>query len=199
MFSKDPGPKGDQPVDIAILKLCDPIQVSAYGEYNRNTNYPSATGTDIYMTGFGRTQVDGGLSPILQVAKVDYLDNGACAARYNKYNGEQTMCADAPNSGMCYGDSGGPAMDTNGLVVGLNSYIVDTCASSYPDFFTRISSYASWLDEIICDQAMTPPEWCKDVVSGGGTGTAGRLRRDWCLELSNSNCQLEIGDGVSLW
>lgn len=155
--------------DIAILKLCDPVFVNSYGEYNRNPDYPGATGVDIFMVGFGRTNVAGGLSPILQKAKVDYLDNGACAARYSKYNGDQTLCADSPTNGICYGDSGGPALDTNNLVVGLNSYIVDTCASSYPDFFTRISSYSNWLDEMICTQAMSPPEWCDDVSTGSSS------------------------------
>lgn len=165
--------------DIAILKLCDPVFITSYGEYNRNPNYPGNTGVDIFMIGFGRTNVNGGLSPLLQKAKADYLDNDTCAARYDKYNGDQTFCADAPTAGICYGDSGGPTLDSSNMVVGLNSYIVDTCASSYPDFFTRISSYSSWLDEIICTQAQTAPEWCSTSVSGGGgTGTQGNDDED---------------------
>ena len=159
--------------DIAILKLCDPISITAYGQYNRDADYPGATGVDVYIHGFGRTDVYGDLSPILQKAKIDYLDNPTCAARYNKYNGDQTFCADSPTSAICYGDSGGPVTDVEGLVVGLNSYIVDTCASSYPDFFVRLSSYASWLDEMICEQAIDKPEWCADIVSSSGTGVEG--------------------------
>jgi len=160
--------------DIAVLKLCDQVMLNSYAEYNRNDNYPGQTGVDVYMVGFGRKEADGGLSPILQRAKADYLDNAACGARYDKYNGDQTFCADSPTSGICYGDSGSPVMDVDNKVVGLNSYIVDTCASSYPDFFTRISTYSDWLDDVICTQAMTTPQWCRNGAQGDDDDDGGR-------------------------
>lgn len=152
--------------DIAVLKLCDQVMLNSYAEYNRDHNYPGQTGVDVFMVGFGRQTVDDGLSPILQKAKADYLDNAACSARYDKYNGDQTFCADSPTGGICYGDSGSPVMDATNKVVGFNSYIVDTCASSYPDFFTRVSTYADWLDDVICTQAITKPQWCRVTAQG---------------------------------
>ena len=161
--------------DLAILQLCDEVFVTSYCEYNRDPTYPSATGTDLFMVGFGRTNIEGSLSPILQTAKVDFLDNTACGGRYDRYNGDQVLCADSPTSeaGICYGDSGGPLLDSKNLVVGLNSYIVETCASSYPDFFTRLSSYSDWLDYWVCELSMTKPGWCKGGSSTGGSGGGG--------------------------
>lgn len=141
----------DMKNDIAILKLCDPVDIVAYAEWNDDPTQPSATGFDLYVIGFGRTNatVDTGMSPILRKVKLDYLNDETCETRYNKYDGEMNICADAPSRGICYGDSGGPLMGDDNKVYGFASFIVDSCASDYPDFFTRISTYADWLDEMI--------------------------------------------------
>ena len=159
--------------DIAILKLCDPVSVTAYADYNTNPSYPSSTGEDLFIVGFGRTNPTGNLSPSLKKAKVDYLNNDTCKARYSQFEGEQNICADAPLAGICYGDSGGPLLDGNNLLVGLASFIIDTCGSSYPDFFTRVSTYSSWLDEQVCSQALTPPATCQGGAAGEADPAAG--------------------------
>jgi len=157
--------------DIAILKLCDPVFVNAYATWNNNPAYPSATGEDMFIVGFGRTNVTGNLSAFLQKAKVDYLSSDVCTVRYNKYNPTETMCVDAPSAGICYGDSGGPLLDINNNLVGLASFIIDTCTSDYPDFFTRVSTYDEWLKEMVCTQAIQPPMYCADKATTGGDGT----------------------------
>ena len=156
--------------DVAILKLCDPVFVNSYAEYNSDPNFPSATGEDLWIVGFGRTNPAGTLSTTLNKAKVDYLNDATCEARYSRYKPEQTICADGPSTGICYGDSGGPLLDSSNKVVGFASFIIDTCASSYPDFFTRISSYAGWLDEQVCTQALKPPVGCSATAQGSGSG-----------------------------
>lgn len=152
--------------DIAILKLCDPVFVNSYAEYNTDPGVPSSTGEDLFIVGFGRTNPTGNLSPFLKKAKVDYLNVDTCKARYPQYDGVQSICADAPMAGICYGDSGGPLLDENNMLIGLASFIIDTCASSYPDFFTRISTYSGWLDEQVCSQAINPPMGCASTTAG---------------------------------
>ena len=62
-------------------------------------------------------------------------------------------------------------MTGDNLVVGLASYIVDECASSYPDFFTRLSTYDPWLKEMVCGQALNKPTYCPTTSTGGGGAT----------------------------
>ncbi|CAB9512912.1 Coagulation factor IX (Fragment) [Seminavis robusta] len=156
--------------DIAILKLCDQVKINSYAEYDTSTAEPP-TGQDFWIVGFGRTSVNGNLSPFLKKAKVDYLNSAVCAGRYTKYDALENMCVDGATTAICYGDSGGPLLDVNNKVFGFASFIIDTCGSEYPDFFTRVSTYAGWLREMTCTQAINPPMEC--AVASGGTGNGG--------------------------
>lgn len=63
------------------------------------------------------------------------------------YNPQLQICAlGARKSGTCFGDSGGPLVYNN-FVYGVTSRLMvqGKCASSYPDVFTRVSQYASWI------------------------------------------------------
>lgn len=57
-----------------------------------------------------------------------------------------TICAYAGvrNSGMCLGDSGG-ALVLDGALIGIVSWGVP-CAIGYPDVFTRVGPFLSWID-----------------------------------------------------
>ena len=94
----------DMKNDLAILKLCDPVFITSYAKWNSNPGFPSATGEDLFIAGFGRTSTTSATSPILQMAKLDYLSSEVCEGRYNKYDPSMNICADAPNAGICYGD-----------------------------------------------------------------------------------------------
>lgn len=45
------------------------------------------------------------------------------------------------------GDSGGPLVN-NGVIVGIVSWGVP-CSMGFPDVYTRIESYHSWIDSVI--------------------------------------------------
>lgn len=64
---------------------------------------------------------------------------------------DNTLCAysNEIGRGMCYGDSGGPLV-ADGQLIGLVSWCVPY-GLGRPDVFTRISTYASWMQEIIDD------------------------------------------------
>jgi secreted trypsin-like serine protease len=51
------------------------------------------------------------------------------------------------NGGICSGDSGS-GLIINDKLVGVASFILDPplCANGFPEFFTRISSFANWID-----------------------------------------------------
>lgn len=58
-----------------------------------------------------------------------------------------TLCAysGAIGTGLCTGDSGGALISDNKLI-GIASWGI-RCAKGFPDGFTRVSEYASWIDE----------------------------------------------------
>lgn len=60
-----------------------------------------------------------------------------------------TICAYSGRvgAGLCSGDSGGPLIYNNTLI-GIASWVVP-CGLGFPDGFTRISEYASWIEKHI--------------------------------------------------
>lgn len=66
------------------------------------------------------------------------------------YVRETNICSYAVfGHGACHGDSGGPYFikETN-TVIGVVSWGI-SCARGYPDVYTRVSSYRSWILEYI--------------------------------------------------
>lgn len=49
------------------------------------------------------------------------------------------------NSIFLQGDSGGPLV-VNNEVVGISSWVMP-CGIGYPDVYTRVASYADWIEE----------------------------------------------------
>lgn len=94
----------DMENDIAVLKLCDPVTISSYAKWNSDPAFPSYTGYDLWVAGFGRTSTNSAPSAILQIAKLNYLTSDVCENRYNKYDPLTNICADSTTAGICYGD-----------------------------------------------------------------------------------------------
>lgn len=67
------------------------------------------------------------------------------------YSSETQMCAAAKNgkAGACYGDFGGPLV-FNGSLYGIASKLMNKpCASGYPDIFTKVSYYKTWIENVM--------------------------------------------------
>lgn len=54
-------------------------------------------------------------------------------------------------TGACLGDSGGPLISDNKLI-GIVSF-ARICALGYPDGYTRISTYAGWIDQVMSQES----------------------------------------------
>lgn len=69
------------------------------------------------------------------------------------YNSNIQICGNGAfthvQSGVCAGDSGGPLMD-NDVVVGITSRkMAWFCATKFPDVFTKVGAYATWIDSVL--------------------------------------------------
>jgi hypothetical protein len=65
--------------------------------------------------------------------------------------------------------SGSPLVD-NDVVVGVASFLVNDCGSSFPDFYTRVSTYDTWIQRQVCDSSDNPPANCDTIGDGEGGG-----------------------------
>jgi trypsin len=154
--------------DIAIIKLASPVN-NKVAVYNKDDSVPT-DGSNTIAMGFGRTDADaGGGSTTLLKVTLEALSDDDCTDLFAGYDPSFNVCADKTNAGICFGDSGGPLVTEGGVVVGLASFVVQTCDSKFPDFFTRVSSYRAWIQRAICENSDNPPdEGCADAGDDDG-------------------------------
>jgi secreted trypsin-like serine protease len=149
--------------DIALIKLEKPI--------NFNTNYvnriclpPSSVyptdGKVLELCGWG-DEKDAQGSKIPQLLKRTELTAHTDATCKSKWGGYlwidgQMVCAEAPATSPCVGDSGGPLMardDATGQLVqvGVVSFGERSCAGPRPGVFTRNSHFFDWIKKTMAE------------------------------------------------
>jgi secreted trypsin-like serine protease len=119
-----------------------------------DTGALSRPGTPLTAIGWGQTTTGktGKPSPILLQLGIKSIDEKTCGSTYKKVRGatgfdpNSHMCAGkGANSGVCFGDSGGPLFSSNNgrdiTLVGIVSHgNGEKCGSGAPDIYTRISA-----------------------------------------------------------
>jgi len=142
--------------DVAVLVLGSSLS-NTLATFNTNPNLPTVN-TDLVSMGFGRTRANqGGGSDSLLKLDMEYVPDNACVNRYSEHDSGFNLCVDNNDGGICFGDSGGPIVDTSGVVYGVASFIIQSCDSNFPDFYTRGSSYSGWVQRQVCEQSENPP------------------------------------------
>jgi secreted trypsin-like serine protease len=109
-------------------------------------------GAPVMGFGWGRTSDAGAnASAVLMRVPLNIIAQPRCAAMPDK--GPQkihanVVCAAAPGRKTCRGDSGGPLV-AGGRLVGVVSWGSERCANdSQPGVYTRVGSYAEWIDRV---------------------------------------------------
>jgi secreted trypsin-like serine protease len=144
--------------DVALLHLASPATLNS----TVNTITPAgpgdaarfAAGVTSTVTGWGATGENDPISNALLEINVPIVSNATCNSA-SSYNGAVTnnmLCAGlaAGGQGPCYGDSGGPLIVPDGgggwLLAGQTSWGYGCAEPNYYGVYTRIASFASWLD-----------------------------------------------------
>lgn len=129
--------------DIALLKASSTIGGGG-GPLPIGT-FTVGSGVTVTLSGWGRTVTGGSLPNDLQFINLVTISNTECAERHGANPiFESSLCTfTRSGEGACNGDSGGPLV-ANDVLVGLVSW-GRPCAAGYPDVFTRMSSYISWI------------------------------------------------------
>lgn len=133
--------------DISILRTASSIAGSSVVASIPISSASVGSGVTVTLSGWGRTVTGGSLPNNLQFINLRTIDNTDCAQRQSPNPIFTTSLCTFTQSGQgaCNGDSGGPLV-ASGVLVGLVSW-GRPCAIGYPDVFTRVSSYVSWIQQ----------------------------------------------------
>jgi trypsin len=98
------------------------------------------------------------MSETLQFLRVNVISNRECNFRIalrrldnepRDYVMSSHICTyNRVGQGLCYGDSGS-GLTTQGFLVGIVSRGIAPCAQGFPDVYTRITVFISWINSHI--------------------------------------------------
>ena len=148
--------------DIALLHLAKPMKLVkgrteaiAFADASAP---PLPVGAEVKVTGWGRTQADGGggTPDRLQIVAVNVVDNGRCTAKFalDKLTiTPKMLCAGTAegDKDSCQGDSGGPlvwqapAPSYRRYLVGVVSFGHGCAEPGWPGVYTRVTEFAPWI------------------------------------------------------
>ncbi|XP_037975213.2 trypsin CFT-1-like [Plutella xylostella] len=145
--------------DVTILKLATPV---VFDDLKRNARipapvFPIADGAELTVIGWGSLYTDGPAPEILQEVQLNKVDTKICAERYRTLNAEllpypdvidTMLCSgiDAGGKSSCHGDSGGPVLLNEDIVVGIVSWSHQNCGEPmYPGVNTLVSAFSDWI------------------------------------------------------
>jgi secreted trypsin-like serine protease len=143
--------------DIALIKFPAPV------EFNDNirpiclppSTDPNHSGDPVTLAGWGRPSDSiSTISPVLRKTNSTVVPNADCSAIYGSIITGGIICTSvAEGHGTCNGDSGGPLSYINAdgtfSQIGVTSFVASAgCEYGYPDGFTRMNGYLSWITAI---------------------------------------------------
>jgi trypsin len=152
--------------DIMLVKLSSPSSAPLV-TLNADSDRPS-DGRAVTVIGFGFTSNKGNISNNLLEVKLGTYSFDDCNALLSGLVFEEMhVCAGVPEGGKdsCAGDSGGPLLDSLTLEqYGVVSFGIGCARPNTPGVYTRVSSYMSWIQEFICENADNPPTSCGGTI-----------------------------------
>ncbi|XP_036608228.1 chymotrypsinogen B-like isoform X2 [Trichosurus vulpecula] len=141
--------------DITLIKLATPAQfsdtVSPVCLPSSTDDFPA--GSNCVTTGWGLTKYTNSKTPDkLQQAALPLLSKSQCWKYWGNMVKDSMICAGASGVSSCMGDSGGPLVCQKAgawTLVGIVSWGSDTCSTSSPGVYARVTELVSWVQEIL--------------------------------------------------
>ncbi|XP_063074863.1 transmembrane protease serine 9, partial [Engraulis encrasicolus] len=145
--------------DVALMQLSSAVSFTDYIRPACLSTSASAyhTTTTCWATGWGNVGKDVSLPDpgTLQEVEVPVVGNRQCTCQFTATNAVITssmVCAGSSGKGVCQGDSGGPLQCKQGsqwVVAGLSSFGIPCATGQFPEVFTRVSEYQTWITDNI--------------------------------------------------
>jgi secreted trypsin-like serine protease len=138
--------------DAALVQLKRPTSAQPLAIAHPADDGLTSPGVRVMTMGFGATEEGGGLSDELLFVRLTVRSHGYCDREYGDIDDPSQLCLGSSRAGedSCQGDSGGPVISGEGIglrLVGLVSYGNGCGRMGVPGVYTRVSRYASWIDE----------------------------------------------------
>lgn len=162
--------------DIMLVLLAQPTTSVQPVTLNRYPERLPMSGQNVTVIGFGRTWRLGDVSSILLEAEIEIIDIDQC--RQQLMDIEPSIPEPLPNmhvcaglnrggKGPCFGDSGGPLLDSETwMQYGVFSYGDGSCARpTSPAVFADVRAYTTFIDDMICEGSAVPPYNCIQYAS----------------------------------
>jgi secreted trypsin-like serine protease len=149
--------------DAALLVLTTPTTAPAIALASSDAGALRA-GSTATMAGFGDTFY-GQRAPTRAVHQAATVVQGErwCQRNAPPFYADEEICTiDAPReaTGVCFGDSGGPLLSTNGsgeaVEIGIAVHVYGKCSTRHPSVFTRVDRIAAWVDSWIAAYRSPP-------------------------------------------
>jgi len=162
--------RGDN--DIMLLRLDLPSLQDTL-DYNSDPNSSLLDNQAVTTIGFGKDET-GTFSNVLLEVNLTVVPNDKCykettdgaTTTFNVDEATQ-ICAHADSAGSCQGDSGSPLLlkntgdgsSSSSTVVGIVSFSDGDCGA-VPVVYTRVSAFANFIRNGICQLSARPPKTC---------------------------------------
>lgn len=141
--------------DIALLRLSSgaPAGIAPIPHLPASLEVTQAdVGTPLEFVGFGRTETGSSGVKLHATNALNWVctSSGGCSISGGWAN-QNTLCQDQNPSGICFGDSGGPALiERNGIqyVAGVASYVANDWCSGY-GCHTKVDAYDADIGDFV--------------------------------------------------
>ncbi|KAG7374714.1 beta-lactamase [Nitzschia inconspicua] len=160
-----PHPHHKEPDNDIMLVSLRHANIDTPYELNRRRDIPAVMDS-VGLVGFGLTEEDGELSPVLKEVDVDVYDYESCYNTFKKKMGfkisdDLHLCTGTKEGGRdgCDSDSGTPLLVGN-TIVGITNDGVGCGRPNIPAYNARVSTHADWIDESLCALSDFPPSFC---------------------------------------
>ncbi|KAL7295135.1 hypothetical protein TKK_0011444 [Trichogramma kaykai] len=144
--------------DIALIRVNKDIEFNEFVQPVKlaKAGHVTKAGARLSISGWGRTSEKGPRLKDLLMAKIKVVDSSHCP-KFGKH--ESLMCyigVKIPTASSCRGDSGGPAVNKNGVQVGIIKSSLKCGALKIPSVLTRVSYFSNWIKEKTLDEGSAP-------------------------------------------
>ena len=132
--------------DLALLHLTKRVRVPVPDLNHRRL--ADTGGQQAVILGWGKTARLSGWPDRLMVGEVTLVDSAECQRRHRRDRVYETaLCAGVVEEAVdsCEGDSGGPLLSHDGVLLGITSWGGRCGNRLRPGVYTRISSFAGWI------------------------------------------------------
>lgn len=129
--------------DISVLRVTPNIALNNNAQpiplINRDV-----TNQELHVSGWGRVSTSGTIPVSLQFTTTIAISNNDCQ-RLITINEDNVCTAHSNGFGICFEDAGGPLVKYGEGLVGVSSFVVNGCGSTYPDGFSSVYYHRTWI------------------------------------------------------